>query len=80
MTRGQAKVGLRTNQDHKMNAPPKSTGPLAMSSYDLVQQLQKTPVQISIFELLELSPLHKEILEKALCVVSVPPNIDLDKF
>ena len=51
-----------------------------MSSYDLVHQLQKTPAQISIFELLELSPLHKEILEKALHAMRVPPNLDPDKF
>ena len=55
-------------------------GPSAVSSYDLVHQLQKTPTQISIFELLELSPLHKEILEKALCVASILQNIELDKF
>ena len=80
MTRGQAKVVLCMDQDPKPNLPSKSTGPLAMCSYDLVHQLQKTPAQISIFELLELSPLHKEILEKALRVASVPPNLDPNKL
>ena len=51
-----------------------------MSSYDLVHQLWKKLAQISIFELLELSPLHKEILEKALRVASVPRNLDPNKF
>lgn len=54
--------------------------PSALSSYDLVHQLQRTPTQISIFELLELSPLHKEILEKALRTTNVPTNIDPDQF
>ena len=54
--------------------------PIAISSYDLVHQLQRTPAQISIFELLKLSPLHKEILEKALCMENVPNDIDPDKF
>ena len=79
MTKGQAKVVLHTAQDLKSTVPPKLVGSLAMSSYDLVHQLQKTLAQISIFELLELSPLHKEILEKALHVVSVPQNIDPNK-
>ena len=80
VTRGQAKVVLRTNQDPKPSAPSKSTGLSTMSSYDLVHQLQKTPAQISIFELLELSPLHKKILEKSLHAMCVPPNLDPDKF
>ena len=80
MTRGQAKIVLHTAWDRKPNAPPKLVGPLFVSSYDLVHQLQKMPVQISIFKLLELSPLHKEILEKALHAVSVPQNLDPEKF
>ena len=39
VTRGQAKVVFHTNQDPKPNAPPKSTSPSVVSSYDLVHQL-----------------------------------------
>lgn len=42
--------------------------------------MQHTLAQISIFELLELSPLHKDILEKALCFANVPMDIDAKKF
>ncbi len=80
ITRGQAKVVLHTNQNPKTSAPSKSTSPSTISSYDIVHQLQKTPAQISIFELLEFSPLHKEILEKAFHATCVPPNLDLDKL
>lgn len=37
-------------------------------------------MQISIFELLELSPLHKDILEKALRSTNVPIDIDVEWF
>ncbi len=50
------------------------------SNYNIVDQLQRTPAQISIFELLELSPRHKQILEDALCMVNVPNNLDIDQF
>ena len=52
----------------------------AISSYNLVSHLQWTPTQISIFELLELSPLHKEILEKALRATNFPTYIDAKRF
>lgn len=37
-----------------------------LRQYNLVEQLQKIPAQISILELLKVSPMHKEILERAL--------------
>lgn len=49
-------------------------------SYNLVDQLQRTPDQISIFELLEFSPRHKHVLKDALCTANVPNNIDVDQF
>ena len=51
-----------------------------ISNYDLVSQLQHTPAQISIFKLLELSPLHKDILEKALRSANIPTDIDVERF
>ena len=38
------------------------------------------PAQISIFELLELSPLHKDLLEKALHSTNIPIDIDAEQF
>ena len=55
------------------NVPSKPTiNPKA--NYNLVDQLQRTPAQISIFELLELSPKHKQVLEDALRMENVPNN------
>lgn len=50
------------------------------SNYNLVDQLQRTPAQILIFEILELSPRHKQIFEDALCMENVPNNLDIDQF
>ena len=54
-------------------------GTLGISNYDLVSQLQRTPAQISMFELIELSPLHKEVLEKSLCAANVPMDINVER-
>lgn len=51
-----------------------------ISSYDLINKLKRTPAQISIFKLLELSPLHKEILKKSLRTTNIPMDVDDDKF
>lgn len=48
--------------------------------YDLLDQLGKTPAQISILELLKTSPVHKEILEQALLQSHVPDNINPTQF
>ena len=49
-------------------------------NYNLVDKLQRTPTQISIFELLELSPRHKKVLEDALHKENIPKNLDIDQF
>lgn len=49
-------------------------------NYNLVDQLQRTPAQISIFKLLELSLRHKQVLEDALQMANVPKNLDFDQF
>ena len=49
-------------------------------NYNLVDQLQRTPTQISIFELLELSPKHKQVLKDALRMANIPNNLDIDQF
>lgn len=81
VTQGQSKVVLKvTNYPKQVNTKQAGSSSSAMSTYDLVNQLQHTLTQISIIELLELSPLHKEILEKALRVASVPIDIDANEF
>ena len=61
------------------SAPSKLTiNPKA--NYNLVDQLQRNPTQISIFEILELSPKHKKVLEDALHMENVPNNLDIDQF
>ena len=46
------------------------------AKYSLVNQLLKTPAHISIFELLQISLEHKEILTKAL----VSNDLDVNRF
>lgn len=67
-------------RDPKHVLSSKKVAQLAISIYDLMSQLQWTPTQIPIFELLELSPLHKEILEKSLCTTNVSTTIHAEKF
>ena len=71
MIRGQAKVVLK-GASSKVVPPP--------SHYNIVDQLRKTPAQISILELLKISPIHKNILEEALVNTSVDTNLDVNKF
>lgn len=76
ITRRKAKVILKVSNDPKNASSFKKVATLSISIYDLVSQLQRTHAQILIFELLEISPLHKEILEKALCTSNFPMNTD----
>lgn len=46
----------------------------------MVDQLHKIPTQISILELLKISPAHKDIQERALVGTTVPNNLDIDQF
>lgn len=48
--------------------------------YNIVNQLKKIHVQIYIFELLYISPTHKEILNKYLHESIVPHDIDVNAF
>ena len=50
------------------------------SDYNLVEQLGKTPMQISILDLLHSSPQHQKILDQALKESIVPNNIDVAQF
>jgi hypothetical protein len=50
------------------------------SQYNIVDQLKKILVQISILELLKIFPSHKEILEKALVETNVLNNLEVCKF
>lgn len=58
---------------------PKTTTPPS-NQYSIVDQLQKIPTQISILELLKISPSHKEVLEQALVATMVPNNLDVCQF
>lgn len=79
VTRGQAsKITLPTIAPRILISSQASTS--SSKQYNLVDQLQRTPAQISILELLKLSPTHKEILEKALVETNVPLNLEVDKF
>lgn len=83
-THSQSKVTLQgvqsePNAPHKSVYVPKSTTNIS-NQYNLLEQLKKTPAQISILELLCLSPSHKDILEKALLETQVPTNLDHDQF
>lgn len=57
--------------------PPKST---PTSQYNLLAHLGKTPTQISILELLKMSPMHRAVLDKSLIESTVPTDIDVDQF
>ena len=50
------------------------------ASYNILDQLQCTSTQITIFELLKISPTHREILNKALSEENVPKDLDLNQF
>ena len=50
------------------------------SNYNLVDQLQRTLAQILIFEILELSLRHKQVLEDALCMKNIPKNLDVNQL
>ena len=50
------------------------------ASYSILNQLQRTNTQISIFELLKISPAHRQILDKALTEANIPQDIDLEWF
>jgi len=54
--------------------------PRPFSNYNILDHLGKTPVHISILELLRISPAHKAILNKALQESLVPNDIDITQF
>ena len=54
--------------------------PLTPLDYNLVEQLGKTPAQISILDLLRSSPQLQKILHQALKESVVPNNIDVTQF
>ena len=58
----------------------KTTPDTTTASYSILNQLQHTNAQISIFELLKISPAHRQILDKALNEANVPQDLDLERF
>lgn len=54
--------------------PPQ--GPHQASNFNVLDQLKKTPAQISLFELLRISPTHRAILDKALQESIVSRDMD----
>lgn len=71
-TRGQSKVILK-GVSFKITTPPSH-------QYNIMDQLQKIPAQISILELLKISPSHKEVLEQALVATTIANNLDVHQF
>lgn len=57
-----------------------SNTPLTAGNYNLVEQLKKTPAQISLFELLCILPNHRAILDKGLQDSVVVRDIDKNAF
>lgn len=55
----------------------KATTTVPVTQYNIIDQLQKIPTQISILELLKISPSHKEFLEQALVATMVPNNLEV---
>lgn len=72
-------VIMRSKAKVVLSGPTTNTSSTA-KQYNLVDQLQKTHAQISILELLKLSPTHKEILERALIDTTVSKDLDIDQF
>lgn len=62
-----------TLQGEPSNPPP------IVGTYNF-EKLKKTPTQISLFELLHISPTHKAILDKALQDSIVDKNMDENTF
>lgn len=62
-----------TLQGAPYNSPP-------IGTYNVIDQLKKILAQISIFELLSISPTHKVILDKYLCESTIPCDIDENSF
>ena len=58
----------------------KNTTNTGASSYSILDQLQRTNSQISIFELIKISPAHRKILDKALTEANIPQDLDLEWF
>ena len=50
------------------------------ASYSILNNLQRTNAQISIFELLKILPAHRQILDKVLVEENVAQDLDLEKF
>ncbi|KAI4342119.1 hypothetical protein MLD38_026776 [Melastoma candidum] len=48
------------------------------SEYDIVEQLRKQPAQISLFDLINSSDKHREVLQKFLAEVHVPAQIEVN--
>lgn len=57
-------VVTRISKVTLQRVPPQE--PHQASNFNVVDQLKKTPTQISLFELLRISPTHRAILDKAL--------------
>lgn len=68
----------RRAQKYVLKGSTSKATTLPKTQYSLVDQLQKTLAQISILELLKISPTHKDILEQALTDTTIPNNLDIN--
>ena len=75
-------IELEQHKDKALDGPSrkgtKSMKNIVAASYSILDQLQRTNTQIMIFELLKISPAHRQILDKALTKENVPQDLDLE--
>lgn len=70
-------LGPSTKQS---NSSPSTKQSQPKGQFNLIEKLGRISSQISIFELLHISPTHKAILEKYLQESSIPHDIDFNQF
>ena len=74
---------LEQHKDKPLASPSRKGTKIATTSmptsYSILDQLQRTNAQITIFKLLKTSPSHRQILDKALTEVNIPQDLDLER-
>ena len=60
------------------NKNPKLVPSTNTTNYNILDKLQRTTAQITIFELLKILHAHIEILDRALSKVNVPKDLNID--
>lgn len=82
-TSAQTTSNLPTSLNRQIDTITTKSNQLDSSSstgYSIVKQLKRTNAQISILELLKISSVHREILDKALLTTNVPKDLYVNQF